>query len=141
MDIIAGKCLFSGSTSDGVRYRYLWKKSEVERPAGILRRRSENRNERLKMGEKLTIEEFQNHIRDKYSARDIQRGSAPTFMWLIEEIGELATALQGDDRDNQEEEFADVVAWLCTMANIHGINLTSAIEKKYFKSGGPKGFK
>ncbi len=94
-----------------------------------------------KMSEPLTIQQFQNHIRDKYSARDIQRGSAPTFMWLIEEVGELATALQGDDRANQEEEFADVVAWLCTLANIHGIDLSNAIEKKYFKSGGPRGFK
>ncbi len=93
------------------------------------------------MSESLTIQQFQHHIRDKYSARDIQRGSAPTFMWLIEEVGELATALQGNDRANQEEEFADVVAWLCTLANIHGIDLTTAIKKKYFKSGGPKGFK
>ncbi len=93
------------------------------------------------MSKNLTIQQFQDHIRDKYSARDIQRGSAPTFMWLIEEVGELATALQGNDRANQEEEFADVVAWLCTLANIHGIDLTTAIEKKYFKSGGPQGFK
>ncbi len=93
------------------------------------------------MSEVLSIQQFQAHIRDKYSARDIQRGSAPTFMWLIEEVGELATALQGDDRANQEEEFADVMAWLCTLANIHGIDLTAAIEKKYFHSGGPKGFK
>ncbi|MGC9259993.1 MAG: MazG nucleotide pyrophosphohydrolase domain-containing protein [Phycisphaerae bacterium] len=93
------------------------------------------------MPQSLTIAQFQEHIRDKYVARDRQRGSAPTFMWLIEEIGELATALQGQDRANQEEEFADVVAWLCTLANIHSIDLTAAIEKKYFHSGGPKGFK
>jgi NTP pyrophosphatase (non-canonical NTP hydrolase) len=93
------------------------------------------------MSQDITIAQFQEHIREKYAARDIQRGSAPTFMWLIEEIGELATALQGQDRANQEEEFADVIAWLCTLANIHDINLTSAIEKKYLQSGGPKGFK
>ncbi len=93
------------------------------------------------MSQAISIGQFQSHIRDKYSARDIQRGSAPTFMWLIEEVGELATALQGDDRANQEEEFADVLAWLCTLANIHDIDLTAAIEKKYFKSGGPRGFK
>jgi NTP pyrophosphatase (non-canonical NTP hydrolase) len=93
------------------------------------------------MSEPMTIGWFQQHIREKYSKRDIERGSAPTFMWFIEEIGELATALHGTDRANQEEEFADVLAWLCTLANIHGIDLTEAIRKKYFNGGGPEGFK
>ena len=92
-------------------------------------------------GKPLSIAAFQEHIRVKYSQRDIERGSPATFMWFIEEVGELATALQGDDIANQQEEFADVIAWLCTLANIHGIDLTDAIEKKYCKSGGPKGFK
>ncbi|HTV48754.1 MAG TPA: MazG nucleotide pyrophosphohydrolase domain-containing protein [Phycisphaerae bacterium] len=93
------------------------------------------------VNESITIGSFQEHIREKYSRRDIQRGSAATFMWFIEEVGELATALQGTDQVNQQEEFADVLAWLCTLANIHGIDLTSAIKKKYFTSGGPEGFK
>ena len=93
------------------------------------------------MNQTMTISRFQQHIREKYSCRDIERGSAATFMWLIEEIGELATALQGTDRENQEEEFADVLAWLCTMANIHDIDLTAAVQKKYFSGGGPEGFK
>ena len=42
---------------------------------------------------------------------------------FIEEIGELATALNGDDRANLEEEFADVVAWLCTLANINDVDV------------------
>src|SRR5271163_2412874 len=80
------------------------------------------------MNQTMTISRFQQHIREKYSRRDIERGSAATFMWLIEEIGELATALQGTDRENQQEEFADVLAWLCTMANIHDIDLTEAVQ-------------
>lgn len=89
----------------------------------------------------MTIEEFQRHIQEKYYSRDQDRGSAPTFMWFIEEVGELATALGGSDHANQEEEFADVFAWLCTLANIHGVDLTRAIQRKYFSSGGPKGYK
>ena len=89
----------------------------------------------------LTIAAFQNHIREKYSQRDIERGSAATFVWFIEEIGELATAIQGQDQANKREEFADVFAWLCTLANIHGIDMAQAIHEKYFASGGPEGFK
>lgn len=50
-------------------------------------------------------------------------------MWLIEEVGELATALAGNDAANKEEEFADVLAWLCTLANINDVDLQKAIKK------------
>jgi len=50
-------------------------------------------------------------------------------MWFVEEVGELATALTGDDHKNKEEEFADVLAWLCTLANVNDVDLEKAIEK------------
>ncbi|MDP6543260.1 MAG: MazG nucleotide pyrophosphohydrolase domain-containing protein [Phycisphaerae bacterium] len=77
----------------------------------------------------VTIREFQNFILEQYGRRDSERGTPGTFMWFIEEIGELATALAGDDQANKEEEFADVLAWLNTLANINGVDLTAAIEK------------
>lgn len=61
-------------------------------------------------------------------------------MWLIEEVGELATALHGDDQANKEEEFADVLAWLCTLANINGVDLEAACEK-YIDENRVQGFK
>jgi len=50
-------------------------------------------------------------------------------MWFIEEVGELATALATNDEKNKEEEFADVFAWLCTLANINEVDLEKACEK------------
>ena len=50
-------------------------------------------------------------------------------MWFIEEVGELATALASKDQGNKEEEFADVLAWLCTLANISNVDLEKACEK------------
>jgi len=50
-------------------------------------------------------------------------------MWFVEEVGELASALAGDDKLNKEEEFADVFAWLCTLANISDVDLEKACEK------------
>lgn len=89
----------------------------------------------------LTIHSFQKHISDKYEQVDRQRGTAKTFLWFIEEVGELATALNSDDRENLEEEFADVMAWLCTLANINDVNLADAVLKKYLSSRPPEGHK
>jgi NTP pyrophosphatase (non-canonical NTP hydrolase) len=89
----------------------------------------------------LTIADFQKHIFDRYEKVDRARGTPKTFIWLIEEIGELATALNGDDRANLEEEFADVIAWLCTLANINDVDLAAAIAKKYLSDKPPEGHK
>ncbi|QQE10683.1 nucleotide pyrophosphohydrolase [Planctomycetota bacterium] len=100
----------------------------------------------------LTIAAFQQHIRDRYYETDAERGTPGTFMWLIEEIGELSTTLhkvngQGGDtsggstHEDLESEFADVIAWLTTLANINNVDLETALHKKYFQNGGPKGTK
>jgi NTP pyrophosphatase (non-canonical NTP hydrolase) len=77
----------------------------------------------------MHISEFQRLICEKYKKRDLQRGVPATFMWFIEEVGELATALASDDQKNKKEEFADVFAWLCTLANITDIDLEKACQK------------
>ena len=75
---------------------------------------------------------FQQLIRDRYYEADHARGNAGTWLWFSEEVGELARALARDTgRDNLEEEFADVLAWLCTLANINDIDLETAVAKKY----------
>jgi NTP pyrophosphatase (non-canonical NTP hydrolase) len=89
----------------------------------------------------LTLTAFQKHIADRYQEADRARGTAKTFLWFIEEIGELATALNGTDRANLEEEFADVLAWLCTLANINDVDLAGAIIRKYLGSDPPVGTK
>ena len=89
----------------------------------------------------LTIAEFQKHIFDRYEKVDRARGTPKTFIWFIEEVGELATAINGSDRANLEEEFADVIAWLCTLANINDINLAEAVAKKYLGEDRPEGHK
>jgi NTP pyrophosphatase (non-canonical NTP hydrolase) len=91
--------------------------------------------------EKLTFTAFQDHIRERYFATDQARGTPATFLWLIEEIGELATALHGDDKANLEEEFADVIAWLTTLANINDVDLEKALREKYLTGPGPAGHK
>ncbi len=89
----------------------------------------------------LTISAFQKHISKRYEKPDRERGWPKTFAYFIEEVGELATALTSDDKANLEEEFADVVAWLCTLANISDVDLAKAITEKYLNESPPKGHK
>lgn len=85
----------------------------------------------------MTIAQFQRLIADIYHEKDSGRGLDGTFMWFVEEIGELSKALKRGTAQEQAEEFADVFAWLATMANIQGIDLTEAVRAKY-ESGCPK---
>ena len=70
----------------------------------------------------------------------LQHQAGRTFSDLFQ-VGELATALNGDDRANLEEEFADVIAWLCTLANINDVDLTVAVTRKYLNENPPEGTK
>lgn len=79
----------------------------------------------------MTLDELQALIDKMYSEKDRARGSAATFLWLCEEFGELAAALREGTQAQKEAEFADVVAWLVTLANINRVNLTRALEAKY----------
>ncbi len=94
----------------------------------------------------MQISQFQLLIRDKYYATDKARGAPGTYLWFVEEVGELAHAIANRERGkldqaNLEEEFADVLAWLATLANICDVDLTKAIADKYIKDGGPEGYK
>ena len=66
-----------------------------------------------------------------YFHRDSERGVKGTYEWLVDELGELGEALKGNDKEATEKEFADVIAWLASLANIMGIDLESATIKKY----------
>ena len=80
----------------------------------------------------MKIEDFQDLIERIYLKRDSVRGIEGTHMWFMEEVGELTRALRrGDDQGNLEEEFADVLAWLATMASMSGVNLSEAAAQKY----------
>lgn len=79
----------------------------------------------------MDIREFQKRIEEIYYERDAARGLAGTHMWFCEEVGELTRALRRDRRDELEGEFADVLAWLATLASIAGIDLESAAAAKY----------
>ena len=88
----------------------------------------------------VSLKDFQRLIRNMYLEKDVARGVPGTFMWLMEEIGELSSALretcagQSDGpelRANLAAEFADVLAWLTTIANVVDVDLAQAVRDKY----------
>jgi NTP pyrophosphatase (non-canonical NTP hydrolase) len=79
----------------------------------------------------MQIAEFQALIERIYYQRDSARGLAGTHMWFCEEVGELTRALRRGDAQALQGEFADVLAWLATLASIAGVDLEAAARAKY----------
>ena len=79
----------------------------------------------------MHIRELQEMMRRLYFHRDSKRGVAGTYDWLMDEVKELGDALNGTDREELQKEFADVIAWLASLANITGVDLERAAVAKY----------
>ena len=79
----------------------------------------------------MHLKEFQQRIEEIYYERDSARGLAGTHMWFAEEVGELTRALRRGHADELEGEFADVLAWLATLASLAGVDLEAAARAKY----------
>jgi NTP pyrophosphatase (non-canonical NTP hydrolase) len=79
----------------------------------------------------MEIREFQDMMKHLYYKRDDERGVEGTFNWLVDEVVELGEELKGNDREATEKEFADVIAWLASLANIMDVDLEKAALNKY----------
>lgn len=80
---------------------------------------------------------FQSLIDEIYHQRDKKRGVDGTALWFVEEVGELVRAMRRREVTNLEEEFADVYAWLATLASLHGLDLEANGRSKY-QAGCPR---
>jgi len=79
----------------------------------------------------MQINEFQKMMNKLYITSDRQRGVDATLKWLSDELDELEEALNGNDKAALEKEFADVLAWLASLANITNVDLEKAALEKY----------
>jgi len=86
----------------------------------------------------VTLRKLQEQIRRTYFDRDAARGLERTFLWFVEEVGELARLLKTDRRDLYalQVEFSDVLAWLLSVANLAGVDIEEAAQR--YVSGCPK---
>jgi NTP pyrophosphatase (non-canonical NTP hydrolase) len=79
----------------------------------------------------MQLREFQRLIEELYHEKDARRGVPRTFLWFTEEVGELAEAIRTGDRRGLDDEFADVLAWLTTLASLTGVDLEAVAARKY----------
>ncbi len=70
-------------------------------------------------------------MRRLYFHRDSKRGKDGTYAWLVDEVRELGEALDKNNKKELEKEFADVIAWLASLANVTETNLEKAALDKY----------
>lgn len=84
----------------------------------------------------MDLAQLQDVIERTYGDRDRGRGVAPTVAWLAEEFGELAQAVRKGTPDQIEHEFSDVLAWVASLANQVGVDLTAVVDR--YRDGCPK---
>ncbi|RLG58968.1 nucleotide pyrophosphohydrolase [Candidatus Geothermarchaeota archaeon] len=79
----------------------------------------------------MRIKKFQELMKELYFHHDSRRGVEATLNWLKTEINELSRAIKMKDKRNLMEEFADVFAWLSSLANLVGIDMERACMERY----------
>jgi len=77
----------------------------------------------------VEIREFQRRLEAAYGARDRARGRDATFLWFVEEVGELSRALRSGDRGNLRHELSDALAWLVSVATLEGVDMEEAAAR------------
>jgi NTP pyrophosphatase (non-canonical NTP hydrolase) len=84
----------------------------------------------------MDLAHLQDVIERTYGERDRDRGVPSTVAWLAEEVGELAQAMRKGDHHQRVHEFADVLAWVASLANQVGVDLTEAVQR--YATGCPR---
>lgn len=80
-------------------------------------------------GESVEIGDFQRHIADIYGQKDRARGVETSFLWLVEEIGELAEAIRHGGHAERLHELGDCLAWLVSVADQLDIDMAQAAAR------------
>ena len=84
----------------------------------------------------MDLASLQDVIARTFGEWDHARWVPSTVAWLTEEIGELAQAVRKGSHQDRLHEFGDVLAWVASLANQVGVDLTEAVER--YAQGCPK---
>ncbi len=84
----------------------------------------------------MELADFQRQMRTLYGERDGARGLARTYAWFSEECGELSRALFRGSHPDRVREFGDVLAWLASLADQAGVDLSEAAKR--YSDGCPR---
>lgn len=95
---------------------------------------------KLFLKENPTLADFQQYVKEMKAERGFRVEPIYECCLLAEEVGELISAVRkntkggsigsGSVAGSVKLELADVLIYLCSIANIHGINLEEAFREK-----------
>jgi NTP pyrophosphatase (non-canonical NTP hydrolase) len=80
-------------------------------------------------GQDMDLASLQQLIERTFGDRDRERGVPASVAWLCEEVGELAQAVRKGTPEQRRHEFADVIAWVASLANQMDIDLAQAMQR------------
>jgi len=83
---------------------------------------------------KMDLSNFQREIRERYGEIDRASGSFFLLSVLLEECGELATAIRRQQA-TAAEEVADVVFCALSIANLLEVDVDHLLQEKYLQKG------
>ncbi|WP_290596564.1 MULTISPECIES: MazG nucleotide pyrophosphohydrolase domain-containing protein [unclassified Archaeoglobus] len=81
----------------------------------------------------MDLSELQRAVKEKYYSTDEKSGPLFLLAVLFEEVGELAEAVRKNDAEGIEEELADVLFMILSLANLFGIEPEKRLIEKYIK--------
>ncbi|WP_456370732.1 MazG nucleotide pyrophosphohydrolase domain-containing protein [Geoglobus sp.] len=81
--------------------------------------------------ESMRLRDLMNRIREKYGDLDRRSGSLFLLAVFFEEAGELAEAVRKNSTDDIQEELADCLFVILSIANYYGIDVEKTLVGKY----------
>jgi len=81
----------------------------------------------------MEMRELCKKVKEKYYEIDSASGSLFLLSVFFEEAGELAEAVRKNEIREIEEELADVLFMIISIANFFGVNPESKLVEKYLK--------
>ncbi len=81
----------------------------------------------------MDLKELREIIREKYYEKDKRSGELFLLAVLFEEVGELAEAVRKRDLKSIEEELADVLFMVLSLANLFDVDVESKLLEKFVR--------
>jgi NTP pyrophosphatase (non-canonical NTP hydrolase) len=81
----------------------------------------------------MSVKDLRDEIKKRYYDLDRKSGELFLLAVLFEEVGELAEAVRKGVKDDVEEELADVLFMILSLANFFGVEPDIVLVEKYLQ--------
>ncbi len=82
----------------------------------------------------MELSELMLKIKERYYKTDLKSGALFLLAVFFEEAGELAEAIRKSEKRSIEEELADCLFMVLSLANYFGVDVEERLIEKYMKN-------